>query len=144
MTADVSASLVFGAIAAAMTVAAFAWVLRPLLARRARERRAADAAVPAAGRAPARRIAAAAAVLTPLLAVALYAWLGDFRAVDDRRTLDAQAAIDTVPAELLREDLAANVARNPRDARSNTTRAHPTGGSSLAKKRPIPIGRPSG
>ena len=118
MTADGSASVVFGAIAAAMTVAAFAWVLRPLLARRARDRRAADAAVPAAGRAPARRIAAAAAVLTPLLAVALYAWLGDFRAVDDRRTLDAQAAIDTVPAELLREDLAANVARNPRDARS--------------------------
>ncbi len=118
MTADGSASLVFGALAVAMTAAAFAWVLRPLLARRARARRAAAAASPGRRAIPARRIGLAAAVAVPALAAALYAWLGDFRAVDARRTLDAQAAIDTVPADLLREDLAANVARNPRDARS--------------------------
>ncbi|MBK9115037.1 MAG: hypothetical protein IPM22_05235 [Betaproteobacteria bacterium] len=118
MTTDGSASIVFGAIAFAMTAAAFAWVLRPLLARRARARRTADAAAPDAGRLPAKRIGLAAALLVPALAAALYAWLGDFRAVDERRTLDAQAAIDTVPAGVLREDLAANVARNPRDARS--------------------------
>lgn len=113
-----AASLVFGVVAVAMTAAAFAWVLRPLLARRARDRRAAGAATPCAGRAPAKRIGVAVALLLPALAAALYAWLGDFRAVDGRRTLDAQAAVETVPAGLLREDLAANVARNPRDARS--------------------------
>ncbi len=118
MTADADASLVFGAIAVAMTAAAFAWVLRPLLARRARDRRAAGAAAPAAGRAPGRRIGVAAALAVPLLAAGLYAWLGDFRAVDERRTVDAQAAVDTMPADLLRDDLARNVARNPRDARS--------------------------
>ena len=118
MTAEWSASVVFGVVAVAMTAAAFAWVLRPLLARRARDRRAEAQGAADAGRVPAKRIGIAVALLLPLLAAGLYAWLGDFRAVDERRTLDAQAAVDTVPAGVLREDLAANVARNPRDARS--------------------------
>jgi cytochrome c-type biogenesis protein CcmH len=121
-----SPTLLFGAIAAVMTVAVFAWVLRPLLARRARATRTradVDAAAGNAGGRPrarwrSRRIGAVVAVLSAALAAGLYALLGDVRAVDGRHTLDAQAALETVPAGLLREDLAAHLARSPRDGRS--------------------------
>ncbi|HTQ01261.1 MAG TPA: hypothetical protein VMN56_18235 [Casimicrobiaceae bacterium] len=92
------AVLVFGAAAAAMAAAAFAWVLRPLFARH-------------------RRVVLALAAAVPLAAAALYAFLGNVRAVEVGRTVDAATALGTVPAGLLREDLVAALARNPRDAR---------------------------
>jgi cytochrome c-type biogenesis protein CcmH len=121
-----SPALLFGAIAAAMTLAVFAWVLRPLLARRARRARAgadAEAAPATAGNGPpprwrSRRIGAAVALVSAALAAGLYALLGDVRAVDGRHTLDAQTALEAVPAGMLRDDLAAHLARNPRDGRS--------------------------
>ncbi len=108
-----------------MTLAVFAWVLRPLLARRARVARAgadADAAAASAGDGPqprwrSRRIGAAVALLAAALAAGLYALLGDVRAVDGRHTLDAQTALEIVPAGMLRDDLVAHLARNPRDGR---------------------------
>ena len=130
MSLEPSSTLLFGAIAAAMTLAVLAWVLRPLLARRARAAGGgaeadADAATANAGdgtqlrpRWPSRRVGAAVALLSAALAAGLYALLGDVRAVDGRYTLDAQTALETVPAGMLREDLAAHLARSPRDGRS--------------------------
>jgi cytochrome c-type biogenesis protein CcmH len=126
LSVDPPSTLLFGAIAAAMTLAVFAWVLRPLLGRRPRTPRAdADAASPNVGdmprlqpRSPSRRIGAAVALLSAALAAGLYALLGDVRAVDGRHTLDAQTALEIVPAGMLREDLTAHLARNPRDGRS--------------------------
>lgn len=124
MGLEPSPALLFGAIAALMTLAVFAWVLRPLLARRARATRSragVGAAPAAAGGGPrwrSRRIGAAVALLSAALAAGLYALLGDVRAVDARHTLDAQTALEIVPAGMLREDLAAHLARSPRDGRS--------------------------
>ncbi len=115
----------FLALAAGMTLAAFVWVLRPLLTRRAAARAADPAPDPASdGNASAvrpgmaRRYALAVAIAVPLLAAALYAWLGDFGALDERRTLDPQTARETLSADALRADLVARIARNPRDGRA--------------------------
>ena len=97
MVAD-TPTLAFGAVAAAMATAAFAWVLRPLLARH-------------------RRVVLAVAAAVPLAAAALYAFLGNVRALDEARTVDAATAMETLPATVLRDDLVAQLARNPRDAR---------------------------
>jgi len=97
MPAD-SSTLAFVVASAAIATAAFAWVLRPLLARH-------------------RRVLLAVAAAVPLAAAALYAFLGDLRAVDEARTVDAATAMETVPAAELRDDLVAQLARNPRDAR---------------------------
>ena len=128
MHGDPTSTLLFGAIAAGMTLAVFAWVLRPLLARRARTTRAgagAEAAPASAGdgtprqpRRRSRRVGAAVALVSAALAAGLYALLGDVRAVDGRHTLDAQTALEVVPAGMLRDDLAAHLARSPRDGRS--------------------------
>ena len=128
MPVDASSTLLFGAIAALMTLAVLAWVLRPLLARRARTTRAAadaEAAPANAGdgsprhpRRRSRRVGVAVALASAALAAGLYALLGDVRAVDGRHTLDAQTAIEVVPAGMLRDDLIAHLARTPRDGRS--------------------------
>ena len=123
MGTDTTSTLLFGAIAALMTLAVFAWVLRPLLARRVRTRRQ-NAAEPAGDpaltqpRTGTRRVGVAVALLSMALAAGLYALLGDIRAVDERHTLDAQTAHETVPAGMLRDDLVAHLARSPSDSRS--------------------------
>jgi tetratricopeptide (TPR) repeat protein len=93
-----SSTLAFVAAAAVMAAAAFSWVLRPLVARH-------------------RRVVLAVAAAVPLAAAALYAFLGNVRAVDETRMVDATTAMETVPAAVLRDDLVAQLARNPRDAR---------------------------
>ncbi|MCC7326415.1 MAG: hypothetical protein IT521_06380 [Burkholderiales bacterium] len=113
----------FLAIVAAMTVLVAAWVLRPLLARRASATRArrVDNGTPA-GRGE-RRIrrgrgtGIAASIALPLLAGGLYLLLGEPAAISDGNELDAQAAFDALPATAMREELTAHLVRNKRDAR---------------------------
>lgn len=116
-------SSLFLAIAVAMTLLVAGWVLRPLLARRASAARARRAkttqpGVPAVDRnRRVRRAGIAASVALPLLAGGLYVLLGEPAAMSDGNQLDAQAAFDTLPATAMREELAAHLARNGRDAR---------------------------
>src|SRR5512144_1729792 len=86
VTLEASPDLLFGAAAAAMLAATFAWLLRPLWARHG-------------------RVLLVAAAVVPVAAAALYAILGNLRAVDERHTVDAATAAKTVPAGVLRADL---------------------------------------
>jgi cytochrome c-type biogenesis protein CcmH len=115
-------SVLFWAIAAVMTAVALAFVLRPLLARRALLKRSAPAAphTPDAHRTravAARRTGFVAAIAVPLSAIGLYATLGEPGALDTTAGLDAAAAFESTPVSVMREDLTAHLARNARDAR---------------------------
>lgn len=111
-------SYAFVATAVVMTAAVAAW-LAWSLRRRALETSAADNGTDAPpSPSPLRRRSIAIVVVTlPLLAGALYAWLGEPAALADAPALDAQAAFDTLPGTAVREELLAHVAKNPKDAR---------------------------
>jgi cytochrome c-type biogenesis protein CcmH len=112
-------SLAFLAAAVAMTAAVAAWLLRGARARPVAHD---DAEAPAdgtpAGAVVRRRSLVAMAIALPLLAVGLYAWLGEPAALTDASALDAQAAFDTLPGTAVREELASHLARHPRDGRA--------------------------
>lgn len=96
---DVAPALLFAAVAAALTAAVLGVVLRPLFARH-------------------RRVCLIAVAACVAATALLYGLLGDLRAVDGERTVDAATAARTLPVGVLRADLAAQVARNPKDARA--------------------------
>jgi cytochrome c-type biogenesis protein CcmH len=120
-----AANVLFWALAAAMTAAALAFVLRPLLARRARAKRngQAVARTPDAQRLrtvrafATRRTGIVVAIALPLLAAGLYVLLGEPGALDTATGTDAVTAFDAMPVSAKRDDLVAHLARNPRDAR---------------------------
>ncbi|MFO1397364.1 MAG: hypothetical protein U1F48_09895 [Burkholderiales bacterium] len=111
-------SYAFAAAAVVMTAAVAAW-LAWSLRRRAVPGTAegSDADVPPAPSPLRRRSIAVVVVTLPLLAGALYAWLGEPAAVAEAPALDAQAAFATLPGNAVREELVAHVAKNPKDAR---------------------------
>jgi cytochrome c-type biogenesis protein CcmH len=88
----------FAALAFALTVATLAFVLRALL----RER---------------RRVILLSSAAALLLAPLLYTRLGDVRAVDAERRMDAASAASTRTVVDARDDLVAQLAHNPRDSR---------------------------
>jgi cytochrome c-type biogenesis protein CcmH len=106
----------FAAVALPMTALVLAWVLRPLLARRAADERAAGIATET-GRRRSRRAGVGVALALPLAAAGLYALLGEPAALAPGNELDAQSAYATLPATAVRDELVAHLARNPRDAR---------------------------
>jgi cytochrome c-type biogenesis protein CcmH len=113
-------SYAFLAAAVAMTAAVAAWLVWSV------RRRAVPPAEPAGGEdAPAppsplrRRSIAAMVIALPVMAAGLYAWLGEPAALADASSLDAQGALDALPATAVREELVAHLARNPRDARGH-------------------------
>jgi cytochrome c-type biogenesis protein CcmH len=65
----------------------------------------------------ARRAVTVAALAAMPAAAALYLLLGNPRAIDPAHSVDLPTAVATVAVDDLRDDLAANLARNPRDAR---------------------------
>lgn len=111
-------SYAFVASAVVMTAAVAAW-LAWSLRRRALSTPAPDAGadVPAPPSPLRRRSIAVVVVTLPLLAGALYAWLGEPAALADAPALDAQAAFDSLPGTAVREELLAHLAKNPKDAR---------------------------
>jgi len=96
---DAAPALPFIVVAVSLTLVTVAFVFRPLLRQQ-------------------RRLIVVAVAAALLLAPLLYLDLGSVRALDGERTADATTAAHTRPVGEVRDDLLAQVARNPRDARS--------------------------
>jgi cytochrome c-type biogenesis protein CcmH len=109
-------SYAFLALAVAMTVTVAAWLAWSARARTTVADDPGGPELPAPS--PVRRRGIVAMVVAlPLLAAGLYAWLGEPAALADDSALDAQAAFATLPGNVVRAELLAHLARNPRDAR---------------------------
>ncbi|MFO1415324.1 MAG: hypothetical protein U1F10_15745 [Burkholderiales bacterium] len=111
-------SYAFLATAAVMTAAVAGWLVWSLRRRTLSVTVPGDDADAPPPTSPLRRRSILAVVVAlPLLAAGLYAWLGEPAALADTRTLDAQAAFDSLPGTAVREEIVAHVAKNPKDAR---------------------------
>lgn len=113
-------SYAFVAAAVVMTAAVAGWLAWSLRRRAlAGTAPAGEADVPPAPSPLRRRTIAVVVVTLPVLAGALYAWLGEPAALSDAPALDAQAAYETLPGNAVREELLAHVAKHPKDARGH-------------------------
>jgi len=110
-------SYAFAATAVVMTAAVAAWLAWSLRRQALPQGTADEADVPPPPSPLRRRSIAVVVVTLPLLAFALYAWLGEPAALADAPALDAQAAFDSLPGTTVREELVAHLAKNPKDAR---------------------------